>query len=113
MPLPSLPAARHPRQHLSPNPASARDDGPRALGGGPERIVHQMGISLGRRCLGMAQQPADDRQGQAEARQDGGVRVPQIVDPDPIDTGLATDRRPECLISVSGFPSFPGNIANR
>ena len=70
----STSALCHDEQPLMTAPAQFRS--------GPQRIVHEMGIPRRSSRLSVSQQPADDRQGQAEARQDRGVRVPEVMDPD-------------------------------
>ena len=65
-----------------------------------------MGIFLGCRTLGIAQQPAKQVQAKAARRADGGERVSEIVNPAIVEFSRLADSGP-CLLQVDQVLAFP------
>ena len=99
-PLPTTAFHRNYRTALFSDQGS-RDATADRFGGPPQRIVIEVRIPRGGRCLSVTQQPADDRQPHATAGTEARVGVPQIVQANAGQTGALGDGIPRALQIVA------------
>jgi hypothetical protein len=67
------------------------------VGGSPQRVSVQMGVSCGRLRLRVAQETADDWETEACSSADRRKCVAEVVQPNAFQRGMLTNRRPRLL----------------